>query len=170
MALAVRADLDLSAQVGATGATWLDRQAVAREPIPLSDSGFGAEVRQAKDERAEHLIGEGFAERQGGRVVFARRLLSTLRQREVDALGEKLAAETGMPFNRAGSGEYVAGAYRQRLALASGRFAMIDDGLGFQLVPWSPSLEKQIGRHVSGVARDDGGVDWEFGRKRGLGL
>lgn len=170
VALAVRSDLDLGAQVGATGATWLDRQAVAREPIPLSDSGFGAEVRQAMDERAEHLIGEGFAERQGGRVVFARRLLSTLRQREVDALGEKLAAETGMPFNRAGSGEYVAGAYRQRLALASGRFAMIDDGLGFQLVPWSPSLEKQIGRHVSGVARDDGGVDWEFGRKRGLGL
>ncbi|WP_425063478.1 relaxase/mobilization nuclease domain-containing protein [Pyruvatibacter mobilis] len=170
VALAVRSDLDLGAQVGATGATWLDRQSVARDPIPLSDSGFGAEVRQAMDERAEHLIGEGLAERQGGRVVFARRLLSTLRQREVDALGEKLAAETGMPFNRAGSGEYVAGAYRQRLALASGRFAMIDDGLGFQLVPWSPSLEKQIGRHVSGVARDDGGVDWEFGRKRGLGL
>jgi hypothetical protein len=47
---------------------------------------------------------------------------------------------------------------------------MIDDGLGFQLVPWSPSLEKQIGRHVSGDARDDGGVDWDFGRKRGLGL
>ena len=47
---------------------------------------------------------------------------------------------------------------------------MIDDGLGFQLVPWSPSLEKQIGRHVFGVARDDGGVDWDFGRKRGLGL
>nr|WP_318283166.1 MULTISPECIES: DUF3363 domain-containing protein [unclassified Ochrobactrum] len=172
VALAVRSDLDLGAQVGATGATWLDRQAIAREPIALSDSGFGAEVRQALDERAEHLIGEGLAERQGqgGRVVFARRLLSTLRQREIDALGEKLAFETGLPFNRAASGEYVAGAYRQRLALASGRFAMIDDGLGFQLVPWSPSLEKQIGRHVSGVARDDGGVDWEFGRKRGLGL
>ena len=172
VALAVRSDLDLGAQVGATGATWLDRQAIAREPIALSDSGFGAEVRQALDERAEHLIGEGLAERQGqgGRVVFARRLLSTLRQREVDALGEKLATETGLPFNRAASGEYVAGTYRQRLALASGRFAMIDDGLGFQLVPWSPSLEKQIGRHVSGVARDDGGVDWEFGRKRGLGL
>ncbi len=172
VALAVRSDLDLGAQVGATGATWLDRQAIAREPIALSDSGFGAEVRQALDERAEHLIGEGLAERQGqgGRVVFARRLLSTLRQREIDALREKLASETGLPFNRAASGEYVAGAYRQRLALASGRFAMIDDGLGFQLVPWSPSLEKQIGRHVSGVARDDGGVDWEFGRKRGLGL
>lgn len=170
VALAVRSDLDLGAQVGATGATWLDRQAIAREPIALSDSGFGAEVRQAMDERAEHLIGEGFAERQGGRVVFARRLLNTLRDREVSALGEKLATETGLPFNRVGSGEYVSGTYRQRLALASGRFAMIDDGLGFQLVPWSPSLEKQIGRHVTGVARDDGGVDWDFGRKRGLGL
>ncbi len=170
VALAVRSDLDLGAQVGATGATWLDRQAIARDPIALSDSGFGAEVRQALDERAEHLVGEGLAERQGGRLVFARRLLSTLRQRELDSLGEKLAIETGMSFERAASGEYVAGSYRQRFALASGRFAMIDDGLGFQLVPWSPSLEKQIGRHVSGVARDDGGVDWDFGRKRGLGL
>ncbi len=93
-----------------------------------------------------------------------------MRQRELDNLGEKLATETGMSFERAASGEYVAGSYRQRFALASGRFAMIDDGLGFQLVPWSPSLEKQIGRHVSGVARDDGGVDWDFGRKRSLGL
>jgi len=122
------------------------------------------------EERAEHLIGEGLADRQGGRIVFARRLLNTLRDREVNALGEKLAAETGLPFAQAGTGEYVAGSYRQRFALASGRFAMIDDGLGFQLVPWSPSLEKQIGRHVSGVSRDDGGVDWDFGRKRGLGL
>ncbi len=80
VALAVRSDLDLGDQVGATGATWLDRQAIAREPIALSDSGFGAEVRQAMDERAEHLIGEGFAERQGGRIVFARRLLGTLHQ------------------------------------------------------------------------------------------
>ncbi|OYU87198.1 MAG: type VI secretion protein [Bradyrhizobiaceae bacterium PARB1] len=170
VALAVRSDLDLSAQVNATGASWLDRQAVARDPIALSEGGFGAEVQQALEQRAEHLVGEGLAERQGGRVVFARRLLNTLRDREVSALGEKLAAETGLPFNHAGSGEYVAGSYRQRFTLASGRFAMIDDGLGFQLVPWSPSLEKQIGRHVSGVARDDGGVDWDFGRKRGLGL
>ncbi|RWJ05662.1 VirD2 family relaxase/mobilization nuclease [Mesorhizobium sp.] len=170
VAIAVRSDLDIHAQVNATGATWLDRQAVAREPIALSEGGFGAEVRQAMEQRAEHLIGEGLADRQGRRVVFARRLLDTLRDREVDALGEKLAGETGLPFNRAGGGEFVAGTYRQCFPLATGRFAMIDDGLGFQLVPWSPSLEKQLGRYVSGVARDSGGVDWDFGRKRGLGL
>ncbi|MFZ5783309.1 MAG: relaxase/mobilization nuclease domain-containing protein [Pseudomonadota bacterium] len=169
VALAVRSDLSVEQQVTATGATWLDRQAIAREPVALG-GGFGAEVREAMNARAEHLIEQGLAERQGRSVIFARNLIDTLRRREVEALGEKLAAESGRPFSRSATGEYVAGTYRQRFALASGRFAMIDDGLGFQLVPWSPSLEKQLGRHVSGVARGDGGIDWSFGRKRGLGL
>lgn len=170
VAIAVRSDLDIDQQVTATGATWLDRQNIAREPAALSNGGFGAEVQQAMDRRAEHLIEQGLAERHGRRVTFSRNLIETLRRRELESVGEKLASEIGRPFNRAASGEYVAGAYRQRITLASGRFAMLDDGLGFQLVPWSTSLEKQLGRHVSGVARDDGGIDWSFGRKRGLGL
>lgn len=170
VALAVRSDLDLQHQVSATGATWLDRQSIAREPVAMSDGGFGAEVRDAMQQRAGRLVGEGLAEQQGRRVIFNRNLIETLRRREVDAVAGQLAKETGQPFKQTESGEYVAGTYRQRLTLASGRFAMIDDGLGFQLVPWSPSLDKQLGRHVSGVARDGGGVDWDFGRKRGLGL
>ena len=170
VALAVRSDLSVEQQVTATGATWLDRQAIAREPVALGGGGFGAEVREAMNARAEHLIEQGFAERRGRSIIFARNLIDTLRRREVEALGERLAVETGRQFSRSATGEYVAGTYRQRFALASGRFAMIDDGLGFQLVPWSPSLEKQLGRHVSGVARSDGGIDWGFGRKRGLGL
>ena len=170
VALAVRSDLSIERQITATGATWLDRQAIAREPVALGGGGFGAEVREALDRRAEHLIGQGLAERQGRGVSFSRNLIETLRRSELDALGEKLASESGRPLTRASTGEYVSGTYRQRFALASGRFAMIDDGLGFQLVPWSPSLEKQLGRHVSGVARGDGGIDWSFGRKRGLGL
>jgi type IV secretory pathway VirD2 relaxase len=170
VALAVRSDLAIERQVTATGATWLDRQAIAREPVALGGGGFGAEVREAMSARAEELVRQGLAERQARGITFSRNLIDTLRRREVQALGEKLAAETGRPFNPSAPDEYVAGHYQRRLALASGRFAMIDDGLGFQLVPWSPSLEKQIGRHVSGVARGDGGIDWSFGRKRGLGL
>ena len=170
VALAVRSDLSIEQQITATGATWLDRQAIAREPVGLGGGGFGAEVRGAMDRRAEHLIGQSLAERQGRGVNFSRNLIETLRRRELDALGDKLASESGRPLTRASTGEYVSGTYRQRFALASGRFAMIDDGLGFQLVPWSPSLEKQLGRHVSGLARGDGGIDWSFGRKRGLGL
>jgi type IV secretory pathway VirD2 relaxase len=170
VALAVRSDLDIERQVTASGATWLDRQNIARDPAALSNGAFGAEVRQAMDRRADHLVAQGLAERQGERTAFARNLIDTLRRREVDELGERLEAESGRPFHRAGTGDYVAGTYRQRFALASGRFAMIDDGLGFQLVPWTPALEKQLDRHVSGVARGDGGIDWSFGRARGLGL
>lgn len=171
VAIAVRSDLDIEAQVTASGATWLDRQAVAREPVVLADGGFGADVSKALGQRASHLIGEGLANRgEGGRIVFARRLLDTLRDRELAALGDKLAAETALSFSRVGSGECIAGIYRRRFDLATGRFAMIDDGMGFQLVPWSPTLERELGRHVSGVARMDRGIDWSFGRRRGLGL
>ena len=170
VALAVRSDLDIERQTTAAGATWLDRQNIARQPIALSEGGFGAEVRQAMQRRADHLVEQGFGERHGQRTTFTPNLMDTLRRHELEALGEKLAAETGQPFNRARGGEFVAGSYQRRFTLASGRFAMIDDGLGFQLVPWTPSLEKHLGRHVSGVARNDDGIDWSFARKRSLGL
>ena len=175
VALAIRSDIDVDAQVNALGATWLDRQNIARDPAALAEGGFGAEVSDAMSRRADHLVELGLAERQGRRIVFARNLIDTLRRRELETLGQRLAAETGLAFSHAAGGDHVAGTYRQRFTLASGRFAMLevvngDGGLGFQLVPWSPSLEKQLGRHVSGVARDGGGIDWSFGRARGLGL
>ena len=47
---------------------------------------------------------------------------------------------------------------------------MIDDGIGFQLVPWQHLLDRRIGQQITGIARDAGGIEWSFGRKRGLGL
>jgi type IV secretory pathway VirD2 relaxase len=170
LVIAVRSDLALEEQVQAPGATWLDRRLVAKEAMPLSEGGFGREVSDALEARAEHLVAEGLARGQGQRVVFARDLLDTLRRRELDIAGARIATETGLPRHTAAEGETVAGVYRQRVTLASGRFAIIDDGLGFQLVPWSPSLEKEIGKHVSGVVSPGGGVDWSFGRRRGIGI
>jgi hypothetical protein len=46
---------------------------------------------------------------------------------------------------------------------------MIDNGLGLALVPWAPTLEKHLGRHVSGVAKERGGIEWGFGPRRGVG-
>ncbi|QDW39845.1 DUF3363 domain-containing protein [Bradyrhizobium sp. KBS0727] len=168
--LATRSDLDLSAQVTARGATWLDHRLVERDPMPLAMGGFGRETRDAMEARTEHLIQEGLARRQGQRIILQRDLLNTLRRRELDEVAARVSADTGLPHVKAASGEHVAGTYRQRLTLASGRFAMIDGGLGFQLVPWSPELEKKLGQHVTGVVKDGGGIEWGFGRKRDLGL
>lgn len=170
LVLAVRSDLSIEQQIHASGATWLDRRLVEAAPMPLSEAGFGHEVRDAMGARAEHLAAEGLARRQGQRFVFARDLLATLRARELDEAAARLSDQSGLPRQRAAEGESIAGVYRQRVTLASGRFAMIDDGLGFSLVPWSRSLERELGRHVSGVMSPGGGVEWGFGRKRGIGL
>jgi len=153
--------------VTAPGTTWLDYRLVERERIPLAMSGFGKEVREALAARAEHLATEDLARREGARIIPQPSLLATLRQRDVNAAAARLSAETGLPHMPAASGEAVAGTYRQRVALSSGRFAMIDNGLGFALVPWTPTLEPHLGRHVAGVAREGGGIEWSFGRKRG---
>lgn len=175
LALVGRSDLDLAAQVGAEGATWLDRLQLARDRAPLAGSGFGAEVRDALDRRAERLVAEGLARRQGGRVVFARDLLSRLRARELDSAAGRLSAETGLRRLKPQEGDPVDGTYRRRLDLASGRFAMIegfgpDGGLGFSLVPWTPQLDRHLGRSVSGMVGAGGGIDWTLGRRRGLSL
>ena len=120
------------------------------------------------DRRIDHLVEQDLARRQGQRVIFARDLLNTLRRRELDEAAAKLSAETGLAHRPSAEGEHVSGVYRQRVTLASGRFAMIDDGMGFQLVPWRPALEHRLGQHVTGTLTPGGGVDWNIGRKRGL--
>jgi Protein of unknown function (DUF3363) len=139
MSLATRSDLSIEEQVIAGDNTWLDRQLLAKDP-PLGARGFGAEVRNSMDARVDHLVEQGLARRQGQRVVFARDLLATLRRLELREATAKLSAETGLLDRPAADGEHVAGVYRQRVTLASGCFAMIDDGLGFELVPWQPAL------------------------------
>lgn len=170
LALVGRSDLALESQVGADGATWVDRLALAKQRAPLSHGGFGAEVRDTLQKRATHLVEQGFATQHGERVTFQRGLLKTLRQRELDSVSKKLADETGLLVRKPAEGESVVGIYRRRLDLASGRFAMIDDRMGFELVPWKPQLEKHLGQTVSGTMMTGGGVDWTLGRKRGLGV
>ncbi|WP_024520615.1 DUF3363 domain-containing protein [Bradyrhizobium sp. Tv2a-2] len=169
VALAVRSDLNLDQQVSADGATWLDRHLVAREPLDLARGGFGAEVRAALDRRVDMLSEQGLARRDGDKVTIGRNLIVTLRSRELDTVARRLASETGLAHLPAETGEPVAGIYRRRLSLASGRFAMIDNGLAFQLVPWTPSLERELGRQVDGIS-GPGSVDWSFRRKRDLSL
>jgi type IV secretory pathway VirD2 relaxase len=167
LVLAVRSDLSLDHQISADGATWLDRQLIGQTRAALVDDGFGAQVRAALDRRTERLEVSGLARRAGGRVQFAQNLIETLQRRELAATAGKLAAATGLEHRPIAKGETISGVVRRRLVLASGRFAMIDDGLGFSLVPWRAELERRLGQQVTGVALPGGGFDWTRGR--GLG-
>ena len=168
LSLAVRSDLGIEGQQTARGATWLDRRLLDPEAV-ASNAGFGAEVTAAMERRAEHLIEEGLAQRLGQRLTFARNLLTTLRKRDLEDVVSRISADSGLEYRPVAEGEHVSGTYRQRVTLASGRFAMIDDGLGFQLVPWRPALERHLGEEVAGRMRE-GRIEWRFERKRGLEL
>ena len=65
------------------------------------------------------------------------------------------------------NGQRVAGIYRRSVMLASGRYAMLDDGMGFSLVPWKPVIEQRLGQRLAATVRG-GGVSWEIGRRPGL--
>jgi len=60
----------------------------------------------------------------------------------------------------------VAGIYRRSVMLASGRYAMLDDGMGFSLVPWRPVIERRLGQQLAATVSASA-VSWELGRPRG---
>lgn len=158
--------LPIERQTRVIGATWLDRQLI-RGAAGVADKGFGGEVREALRQRSDFLIEQGLAERRGAHTVFARNLLGTLRQRDLDAAGRSLSRETGLPYRPAVDGKRVSGIYHRNVLLASGRFAMLDDGLGFSLVPWRPVIDNRMGQHMTATMRGNG-VAWEFGRQRNM--
>jgi len=169
LSLATRSDMALDQQVTAPGATWLDRQLVARDPV-ATGNGFGIDIREAMAARGTYLEAQGLAHRQGQRLVFARDLIASLKGQELDQAAQAIAARTGLEYKPSPAGDYVSGTYRERVTLSSGRFAMIDDGLGFQLVPWQPALDQHLGQHITGTMTQGGSVDWALGRGRGIGL
>ena len=161
----------LEQQVSHDGATWLDRELASHQRTVLSDDGFGRDVTAAMAKRRQWLADKGYATDVGdGRIRISRDLVQRLEARDVERTGRVLAAERGRAWQPPMPGTHVAGTLVGSTQLASGRFAMIDDGLGFSLVPWRPALEQHVGRVVSGVALPGGDVSWSLGRRRGLGL
>jgi type IV secretory pathway VirD2 relaxase len=159
----------LESQVVASGATWLDRELVKPEKTELAGTGFGAEVRTALAQRTERLVDCGLARRRQGQAIFARDLLDTLTRRELADTATQLARQTGLAYRPMEEGDHLSGIYRRRVDLASGRFALIEDGHQFLLVPWRPIVDRQLGREVSGILRG-GSISWNLARERGLGI
>jgi type IV secretory pathway VirD2 relaxase len=163
--------LDLEQQIRSDGATWLDRDLVASDRMRPVKSGFGYEVAWAHDRRCERLVEMGHATREpDGAFILPHNLVARLERQEVERVGQELAKSRGMTFQPTNVGNYVSGTLAGSTDLASGRYAMIEDGLGFSLVPWHSVLDQRIGRHITGVIRGDGGIEWDLARKLGLGL
>lgn len=168
VAVELKSHLSIERQVRVIGATWLDQQLIGGGK-GLGDMGFGGEVKDALRQRADFLTEQGLAERRGQRLLLVRDLLAKLRGRELANVAQDISAETGLKHRPVSVGQRVSGIYRRSIMLASGRYAMLDDGGGFSLVPWKPVLEQRLGQNVTGAFRGSG-VAWEFGKRHGLAI
>lgn len=161
--------LSLEAQTTARGATWLDRELLAKEPTSLRGDRFGATTERALRQREDHLVDESLAQRDGQTLRYQRNLLRVLRQREIAATGDRLGKEMGLEFVTMADGMRVDGVYKRPVQLASGKFAVLAKSKEFTLVPWRPVLERQRGKLVSGVVRGSS-VSFGFSKKREMGI
>jgi Protein of unknown function (DUF3363) len=158
----IRSLLPVERQIRALGATWLDEQ-LTTQSAPQSLIGFGATVQRALDDRKMFLVEQGLAERRGSHTILAKNLLFTLRTKELESTARRVASDTGLVYRPTPDGVRVSGTYRRSLVLASGRFAMLDDSVGFSLVPWRPAIEPRLGQSVSAIVWGHA-VSWDIGR------
>ncbi|MBO1270793.1 relaxase/mobilization nuclease and DUF3363 domain-containing protein [Shewanella sp. 4t3-1-2LB] len=168
VAVELKSRLPIERQTRVIGATWLDQQLIGGGR-GLGNLGFGGDTKQAMQQRVDFLEEQGLAQRRGQRVILARDLLGTLRNRELVQAAKDIAAETGLEHRPVADGQRVAGIYRRSIMLVSGRYAMLDDGMGFSLVPWRPVIEQRLGQQLTAKVIG-GSASWELGRKPGIGI
>jgi hypothetical protein len=107
----------------------------------LALAGFGQEVRAALEQRRRALVKNGPVTDLGeGRVRAPKDLIQRLEAIDIERTGRALAAERGLQWQPAVVGDTINGQLVGSTRLSSGRFAMIDDGLAFSLVPWGDAL------------------------------
>jgi len=167
----VKSHLPLEQLVERRADTWLDQNIRRDKTTELNaDQGFGRELNDAFRRRIMWLEANGFIERNGDKIAMRRGARKELRQAEHADAVKQLSKQLGRAYEPLVSGlRQVDGRLKGHVDLASGRFAVIEQrSLEFTLVPWRDVLERQRGKYISGIVRG-GGIDWRFGRQRGLG-
>ncbi len=149
----------------ADAATWVDRELAAGAPLPIRDAGFGRDIRAAMASRQQWLVEQQLADVDGDRIRLRANAIMMLQRRELLRVGDALAGELGKPYAEARTGSAIEGRLLRRIDLTSGRFAIVENGREFTLVPWRDVLEHSIGKTASGILRADG-ISWQLGRSR----
>ena len=155
MTLRVFSNLDLEAQIGAGGATWLDRELTSPNRTPLVQDGFGAEASRAMERRKEALVEQCQAWRTpDGAIRAPKDLVTRLERQEIERVGRSLEDRAGVPFRMAAEGERITGVFTRTTQLVSGKYAVIKNSYEFTLVPWWPVMDERLGRQIGGIVGD----------------
>ena len=164
MKVDVLSDKSLVDQIRYPGVTWLDYELAAERKVMYGQAGFGREVRTALGSRMQWLIEEGIA---SAETPLGAAALANLRNRELKATADQVAKEMGKSYATTRPGDQIEGILRKGIVIGGRKYAVVDRGQDFTLVPWRPVLEKHIDKTVSGLYRESG-INWTVSRGHNL--
>jgi type IV secretory pathway VirD2 relaxase len=169
--LRITSYLNLEKLVTMEGATWLDRELASKSPTPVSDQGFGSDVKSALRNRLQWLTERGMVEpTTDGSVRLAAAAMRALTRNEMNQAVVKHSTTSGLQAAQLMDGERFEGAYNRPISLASGKYAVFENSKEFTLVPWRPSFEDIRGKNLTGKVTGST-IAWELaGRTKGLGI
>ncbi|MEQ9586757.1 MAG: DUF3363 domain-containing protein [Parvibaculaceae bacterium] len=158
---------DFDHQVRACGETWLDQHLAGTAPEPLSEAGLGGEVRAAMTKRMAVLYERGLVHDQLA-TSLTRDQIKQLQQDGLTHAAGEVERQTGLTYTPLKAGASLQGTFEQTYTSPTEKYAIIEHGHQFALVPWSRELEKL--RHRQIQVSMSPGMDLSWTRGRSLGL
>lgn len=161
LTVSVESRLSLSKQSEAIGATWLDRL----DPGEAGGFGWGLDVNEAMKTRRAFLRSLGIDADATKPLSQAQR--AALVRMDLQQASEDLSGQLGKPYMPMPQRGALEGTYRLSTERPSGRFAVIERGKDFTIVPWRPVMDRNLGMQIRGqVTRS--GMSWTLSRAPGL--
>ena len=158
--LDVRSHSPLSELPKVIGKTWLDTENLSGGSL----SGFGKEVEAAKAQRQNFLLAKNIIQKSSGVTPAA---LNTLENMDLDAAGRTIAQKMGKPYAATTGSGRISGVYREAIQRPSGKYAIIEKSKEFTLVPWRKTMDRNLGKSISGVMKGQT-ISWTLTKGRGI--
>jgi type IV secretory pathway VirD2 relaxase len=154
-------------QIDAQGETWLDRQLAGTAKEPLSEAGLGGDVRSAMAQRMTVHKDRGLVSDPSAKTL-TRAQLRALQELSLKHAASKVEKQTGLSHRPLKPEQEIEGTFKQVYQSANAKFAIIERGHEFSLVPWKPSLERMRNRQIQLSMSPGGEITWARGRSLGL--
>jgi len=163
--LEIRARGTLAELSKTMGKTWLDTELMS-DRAAREASGFGQEVEALKAQRQKFLLSQKLIDKSSG---VTQNTLDALEKRDLYAAGKSLSGQLGKPYKAASRSGRISGTYREAIRRPSGKYAVIEKSKEFTLVPWRETMDRNLGKSISGVMKGQT-ISWTLTKARGQSI
>jgi len=80
-----------------------------------------------------------------------------------------LSGQLGKPYKAASGSGRISGIYREAMQRPSGKYAVIGKSKEFMLVPWRETMDRNLGKSISGVMKGQT-ISWTLTKARGQSI